>query len=315
MIRFRYEPFRPGQAVIVVGGAPAGALHLSSWPGNATPPELRAPTSSEIVLKFLGLKTARREVLRRGAEVVTAAHFGVDALLALWALCHPHRAQGFTGPLQAAAYSGAYEVFVLPEATKICCAIHRLADPERSPPRAELTGADAEGQAIARFHALLPRVDDLLGYPDRFVAEWREEFETIQADRARLTAGAAAVEEFPEVDLAVVRTPRPLHPMARNSATDRLRVLTITGEATYDLAYRAESWADRPDRAALPRVDLAPLRPELQALEPAGTWRWDGIAFPTPRLRCEDPAGRSIPSAIPPDRFLALLLAFLARHG
>ncbi len=318
MPSLRYEPFRPGTAsagAIVVGGLPAGRLHLSQWPGNATPPALKADTSLEIVLRFLGLKTSRREALRQGAEVATSPCLGVDALLGLWALLAPHRAQGFTGPLQAAAFSGEFQVFVFPEATKICCAINRLSDPDRSPQRGERRGADPWERLGALSRALLPRLDDLVGYPDRFAADWEEEFETIQADRRLIAGGTATVEEFPEVDLAVVRAPDPLHLVARNSATERLRVLTITGGATYELTYRAETWVDLVSRPVAPRINLAPLLPELQAEESAGTWRFDGIARRVPALRCADAAGAPCPSAIPPDRFLGILRRYLAARA
>jgi hypothetical protein len=318
MVTLRYEPYRPDRSpheLIIVGGSAPAALHLSHWPGNATPPALRADTSLEISLKFLNLKTPRREEVRRGAAVATSPRFSVDALLAVWALVAPHRAQGFTGPLQAAAFSGEYQVYVIPEATKICCALMRLADPERSPLRPELGGPDPWERVGARYRALLPLLDDLLGYVDRFEGDWRDEFQGIQADRELLARGQASLEEFPEVDLAVVRAPRALHPVARNSATDRLRVLTIVGETNYEMTYRAESWVDFTSRPVAPRIDLGPLLPELQTLETGSTWRWDGIAGPVPSLRCVDAAGRPAPSAIAPDRLIALLRRYLASHA
>lgn len=317
-MKLRYEPFRPGPApadAIVVSGPPGGALHLSQRPGNATPPALKADTSLEIVLKFLNLKTPRREALRRGAEVVTSSCFGVDPLLALWSLLAPHRAQGFTGPLQAAAFSGEFQVFIFPEATKICCAINRLSDPERSPLRGELRWAGPWERLAALNRALLPRVDDLMGYLDRFAADWEEEFDAIQTDRRLFAEGTATVEEYPDVDLAVIRAPRCLHPVARNIATERLRVLTLTGAAASELTYRAESWVEFVSRPVSPRIDLAPLLPELHALETAGAWRFDGIAQPVPSLRCADAAGAPGPSTIPPDRLIAILRRYLAAHA
>ena len=318
MERLRYESFRPARGsanAIVVSGTPGGGPHLSHWPGNASPPAVKADTSLEIVLKFLNLKPARRDALCQGASVVTSPCFGVDALLALWSLLTPHRAQGFTGPLQAAAFSGEFQVFVFPEATRICCAINRLGDPERSPLRGELGGAGPWERLGALHRALLPRVDELLGYADRFAADWREEFEAIEADRRLFGEGKAAVEEFPDVDLAVIRAPRPLHPVARNTATERLRVLTATGPATYELIYRAETWVELVSRPVLPRLDLAPLLPELQALESAGTWLFDGIARPVPSLRCADAGGAAGPSTIAPDRFLSILRRYLTAHA
>ncbi len=318
MVKLRYEPYRPERSpdeLIVVGGAVPAALHLSHCPGNATPPALKADTSLEIALKFLNLKTPRRDELRRGAEIVTSPRFSVDALLALWALVAPHRAQGFTGPLQAAAFSAEYQVFIFPEATKICCAANRLADPDRSRLRGGLGTGDAWERLGARFRALLPLLDDLFGDVDRFEPDWREEFEAIQADRDLAARGQAKIEEFPEVDLAVLRPPRRLHPVARNSATDRLRVLTIAGETNYEMIYRAESWAEFTSRPVAPRIDLGPLLPELRGLETSATWRWDAITEPTPSLRCVDAKGGAAASAVAPDRLIALLRRHLAAHA
>lgn len=318
MIRLRYEPFRPEldrANKIVVGGPPSVGLHLSHWPGNATPLPLKADTSLEIVLKFLNLKTPRREALRRGAEIATSLSFGVDPLLALWALVAPERAQGFTGPLQAAAFSGDFEVDVFPEATKVCCTLNRWSDPERSPLGSELGGADEWDRLGALYRALRPRLDALLGYVDRFQADWEEEYESIRAGRRLLAEGTATVTEFPEEDLAVVRTPQVLHPVARNTATDRLRVATITGEAVFELVYRAETWVELVSRPVAPRIDLHPLLAELQAMESAGTWQFDGLDRPVPSLRCADAAGRPGPSAIPPEGLLGLLRRYLAAHA
>jgi hypothetical protein len=124
-----------------------------------------------------------------------------------------------------------------------------------------------------------------------------------------------SVEEFPEVDLAVLRAPRALHPVARNSATDRLRVLTIAGETTYALTYRAESWTDFASRPVAPRLDLGPLLPELQAAESGGTWRWDGIAARVPSLRCLAADGLPAPSSIAPERFIGMVRTYLTAHA
>ena len=76
----------------------------------------------------------------------------------------------------------------------------------------------------------------------------------MEADLALLDAGGATLEDEPAADLAILRTPRPLHPMAVYPRTRRTRVLTVTPDGTLVLAHRYETWIEYVSRDARRRA-------------------------------------------------------------
>jgi hypothetical protein len=109
-------------------------------------------------------------------------------------------------------------------------------------------------------------------------------------------------------DAAVLRAPRPLHPMAVHPRTARMRVLTALPDGTLSLAHRYETWVDFASRPLAPRVDLTPLADRLQEMEERpGRWLFEGVDAITPRLFLAASGGRPGPSSIGADRLLSEL--------
>jgi hypothetical protein len=74
--------------------------------------------------------------------------------------------------------------------------------------------------------------------------------------------------------------------MVLYNSTERLRVLTVLPGGRYCLRYRYESWVQFASRAVMPRVDLTPLLPRLQAMEQENVqWVFEGNAAMTPSLQ------------------------------
>src|SRR5829696_2063571 len=92
-----------------VDGTVDNALHLSHWEGNTTPEELRADTSTEIALNFVGWPG--RDEWARGVEVVTNNHFDADGVLSVWSVLGGERASGLRRELIAAAEAGDFSEF------------------------------------------------------------------------------------------------------------------------------------------------------------------------------------------------------------
>ena len=142
---------------------------------------------------------------------------------------------------------------------------------------------------------------------------WRSEWAVVERDIALLDAGEATIDDHPAGDVAIVRTPRPLHDMAVHPRTARTRVLTATPDGTIVLVHRYETWVTYASRPLPPRVDLAPLLPRLQAAERGpGRWSFDGVDPIRPRLYAGDGRGRAVPSSLEPERVAAELAEFLA---
>jgi hypothetical protein len=144
---------------------------------------------------------------------------------------------------------------------------------------------------------------------------WVEEDDLLGTSEVTLDRGESTIEEFEDVDLAVVRVPPGcpertahrftqhrdvfIHPMAVYNRTQCNRIAMICGDRLrFD--YRYESWIQMVTHRPPPRIDLQPLAEALGDMEIDGThWRFDGVAEITPSL---EPDGGV--SSLGEDRFL-----------
>src|SRR5258705_10457871 len=84
-----------------VDGTVSNSIHFSHWEGNATPPEVKADTSTEIALTLVA--SPNRNVLTNDLELVTNNHFDTDAVLSVWPVLIGDRAEEFLAVLFAGA--------------------------------------------------------------------------------------------------------------------------------------------------------------------------------------------------------------------
>ena len=294
--------------VVVDGPArPETVLGLSHWPDGGTPQQLAADTSTEIAVRYLDRVAGGDEV-----AIVTNNHFDEDGMLAAWVVLHrpepgPRRALAV-----AAAEAGDFHTWSDPWAAR--CAIGLMAMAERATTpypdviRA-LNRAWSRDPAGDICRALLPRVAGLLDDPERFHRQWAPRWERVERDIAALDSGAATMEDVPDADLVVIRAPRPLDPLATHPRTDRMRVLTATPDGMLRLEHRYETWVRYVSRPLIPRRDLSPLLPDLQALERGpGVWRFEGIDQPLARLGVVSGDGSPAPSTLDPARVIDALV-------
>ena len=303
-----------GRPHVVVDGVPlpGTVLSLSHRPGGGTPANLADDTSALIVDRYLRAGAGGERV-----AAVTNDHYDEDGLFGIWLLLEsppegsPERALAI-----AASEAGDFKTWRDPWAPRVAIAAMGMAErhltplPEVGRILARAGGRDPAGQL---YRAILPRTAGLLADPERYRMIWSGEWGRVEADMALLDAGDATIAEEPAADLAVLRAPRPLHPMAVYPRTDRTRVLTATPDGTLVLAHRYETWVEYASRDLPPRVDLAPLAAELQRRETRpGRWVWDGAQAITPRLWLDAGPGRRAgpaPSSIPAEELVDALVA------
>lgn len=287
-----------GRPNVIVDGAaaPGTVLCLSHWPGTPTPPDLQADLSAEMAFRYL------RTFDRHGdARLVSNNHADQDGLVSVLALTDPATALAHEPLLTDVAAAGDFGTYRIRDAARASMIISAYTDGERSPLAAELAAvADPTGLL---YTELLPRLVEMVTHPERYEALWAEEDAALTASEARV-ADDVAIEEVPELDLAVVTVPEDapaggghrfggdwaagLHPMAVHNATDRLALLTMRGRR-YDVLYRYETWVQLRSRAARPRRDLGPLAAALTEREPAGVvWVADAPGSLTAGLRLAD---------------------------
>jgi hypothetical protein len=316
----RYVPYGPELErepnVIVDGyGNAATMLVLSHWPRSKTPPELKADTSTEIVLNFL--RSPERERYRQAAEAVSNNHFDVDGLMSVWAMLNPEAAIDRAELVVAMAECGDFDRWSGEHATKAVCALYGLESLPSSPLRQGLTGVrDYLERTAYLYRETLPFVPKLLGDVDPFEEYWRPEYDKVQAGRELFARGEATLQEVRELDLAVFDLPRELHDMALCEQTRCTRVALIIGGDRYQARYRYESWVELQSRRPPPRIDLKPFAEQLQAIEGnEGEWVADEVQRTLPRLRLRGPEGGTSPSSLTPGLFVRLFMSYLRENA
>ena len=311
----RYVPYGPeleNTPNVIVDGRGNGAtvLALTHWPRNQTPPELKADTSTEIVINYL--RSPQRESYRQGAEAVSNNHYDVDGLMSVWAMLNPEPALERADLLVAIGECGDFDRWSGELATKVTCALYGLENGTSSLIRKQLAGKDYLERTAFLYQEVLPLVPQLFEEIDRFGEYWRPLFDRVQADRELFDRGEAKLEEIPQLDLAIFDLPRPVHDMALYEQTPCSRVALAIAGHRYQVRYRYESWVELQSRRPPPRIDLRPFAELLQTFEGnAGDWVADDVQRSLARLRLRGPEGGSSPSSITPGLFMRLLASFL----
>jgi hypothetical protein len=297
-----------GRPHAVVDGPmlPGTKLCLSHWPATATPEALLADTSAAIVDRYIDLEPGGPDL-----ALVTNNHFDEDGLFAAWLLLE----RPPPGPLRdlalAAAEAGDFHTWTDPAAPRCALAVRAMADRATTPfPQVKraLARPDNDDATAVMYRTILRRVPSLLADPDRYAFLWADAWGDAEADIASLESGESTIREVPDLDLAVVRAPRPLAEFAVYPLTARMRVLTRTDSGHITLRYRYETWIRYISRPLPPRVDLAPVLEELQSRESRpGTWRFEGVDPATPRLYFGDDRGMPAPSGLELDEVVEIL--------
>jgi nitrite reductase/ring-hydroxylating ferredoxin subunit len=273
-------------------------LELSHWPGNKTPLAYRRDTSTEAVLAWLEDDNAAVPISALAAASVD--HFDIDGLLALWSALNPDEALRSGRLLTASAETEDFDRFQ--DETALAATLSLLSR-ER---RAAAAVVDAKVSTTAAFtralyEALLPEVAQILADPWRLQPHWDAEFRDVMRSRAVLEAKTADahLEEWPDVDLAVVISGERLHPYAVHAATERTRILLLTPGHRPQLSYRYESFVDLVSRQTAPRLPLKPLGASLNEKEVGGVWIADGMLTAHPKVQLFANDGGIAPSSLP----------------
>lgn len=308
------------QPNIIVDGPPQSAtvLALSHWPNNQTPDELKRDTSTAIVFAYLDRPTLHREV-----PAVSNSHFDEDGLFSMFALVDPVTATANRELLIDASLAGDFGRFESRDAARLVFTVEAFADQRVSPLPRRTFAACERRRAASLYQQMLERLPLLLADLPGHEACWAAQDAHLEDSLQRVATGAVEVQEFPELDLAVIRIPAdlppravrrylraervPVHPFAIHRATPCNRLLRIQGRR-FELQYRYESWVQMASARPALRVALEPFAASLNECESApGTWRAEAVTDVAPRLYldCAEASG------IPETEFIARLADYL----
>lgn len=283
-------------ANVVVDGSPneSTVLTLTHWPGIEQPAGLAADLSAEMAFNYLDARPNHPT-----ANVVTNNHFDQDGLVAMFALIDPQRSLGHRQRLIDIAAAGDFATYEFRDSARASMAIWAYAQRDRSP-LGSLLDEPYEQVCATLYETLLPLLIPMVEEPTRFRDLWEQEDVHLAASEQAIADGSVTVEEVKGVDLAIVtitggplqgghrfasETSDLIHPMAINNATRCCRLLIIDGHE-YLYKDRYETWVQFRSRQLPKRVDLEPLRDELETLETgAATWTASKASSLTPTLR------------------------------
>ena len=305
----RFLPYHELQDVpnIIVdgGGLPSTRLVLSHWPLSGTPRELKADLSAQIVFNYL-----ERPEFHVKVPAVSNNHFDEDGLISLYSILNPEEALKQKDLLVDIASAGDFGTYRERQAVRSYFVISSFADADMSPLDKKIFSRPYPETAAALYEHVLERLPDILQNLESYESLWRAQDEFLTQSELALAEGKIRIEEFPDVDLAIVKAEdgMEIHPVAVHNATGCFRIAMLIGRE-YSFAYRYETWVQYISRTPLPRVDLHPLAMALSE-EEGSEWKFDGVDAITPGLRKSD-GGES---RIPPQVFLERLLSSL-RQG
>jgi hypothetical protein len=332
----RFEFYHDGLARVPklsVDGTVDDALHLSHWEGNATPEELRADTSTEIALNFVGWP--RRDEWARGVEVVTNNHFDADGVLSVWTVLSGERALDLGDELVAAAEAGDFSEFPDESAVRVSILLQGGDNPfvpGVNSPLVEHLAGGAEVDEARAYELVLPEVERVLTRTDDYESLWREGWGRVERTLESFARGGSRVEEDAESRLSLVtlapdiygaqgfdpaRHAAPYTALAHNARGEVLLVATpLAGGWSYRIDYPYYSWAVTFTRPRVARRDLSALVERLNGMEGDGgdaTWKTDGSEL-TSAVKFLDGGGVPAASRLRPDEVAAELRAELLRQ-
>ena len=295
---------------------PNEVLNLGHWPGNRTPPQLKANTAVEMALKLVETPNWRLQL--GSTSVLTNHHYDTDGVLSCWILLAPDVAPQYAEGMISAAVAGDYGLFTTPYGVKLDLLLTNLQDPRRSPLSSHLS-EDPTRNIQVLYDWVHERLPALFAQVDSYAELWTPEYEVIEADLRFIASGGATVREYPNAVLSVIESDRPLNVIARWSRTQFGRLLSIVHRqdgTLFEFQYALPSFHDRIDRPSLSRPELSCLAEQFNEREtaPQGRWVFDDNRF-IPKLHFANADGLLESSGLPPAEVKAEITDYFAQFG
>lgn len=311
---------------ISVDGTVGNSIHFSHWQGNETPAEVKADTSTEIVLNVAA--SPNMKALTQGIELVTNNHFDTDGVLSVWTMLNPERALALRDKLIPAAEAGDFSEFTAPDAIRASIAIQGsdqpvTADDVGSPLARQLAGQPVTNDARA-YELVLPEVERLLTRTAEFENLWREPWQQIERAIESFERSASTVQEFSEAKISLItiapevfgsagfdpaRHAAPFTAISRY-ARGQLFLIAISYQKgwAYRFDYPYYSWAETIVRPRIVRRDLTPAMSKLNELEPGDSGRWSlDSSELSSAAKFSAAAGRLASSMLEPERVMQII--------
>ncbi len=328
----RFEFYHPGLDDIPklsVDGTVSNSIHFSHWEGNETPRELKADTSTEIVLNLVA--SANRHELTQGIDLVTNNHFDTDGVLSVWTALAGERALELRDKLIPAAEAGDFCEFTNEAAVRASIVIQGSDQPspgdEAGSPLASYLAGEKVDDPRA-YELVLPEVERVLTRIDDYEHLWRAAWGKIASAIDSFERGASKVTESADSGLSLVTlAPEMFSPAGFAPSRDGAPYTAISRYAkgsmfliatplksgwAYRIDYPYYSWAETIVRPRIKRRELSQLLVKLNQLETEGegVWKFDNREM-TSAIKFLGNEGMLAASRLAPDEVVTVLSAEL----
>jgi len=278
-----------------VDGTVPNSFHFSHWEGNETPSELKADTSTEIVLNLVA--SPNRNKLAQGIELVTNNHFDTDGVLSVWTALAGERALPLRDKLIPAAEAGDFCEFKTESAVRASIIIQGPDQPtpgeDSGSPLANYLAGEKVNDDARAYELVLPEVERVITRTDDYEHLWRtawgkvevaiESFERRHSSVTELAdAGLSLITLAPEMfgpdDFDPSRHAAPYTAISRYAKGSMFLIATpLRGGWAYRIDYPYYSWAETVVRPRIERRELSQLLIKLNQLETGGdgVWQFD----------------------------------------
>ena len=277
-----------------VDGTVANSIHFSHWEGNQTPAEVKADTSTEIVLNLVA--SPNRDELTQGIELVTNNHFDTDGVLSVWTALAGERALELRDRLIPAAEAGDFCELTNEAGVQVSIVIQGpdqagLENDSGSPLAGYLAGERVD-EARA-YELVLPEVERVLTQVDDYEHLWRASWEKIARAVESFERGSSQVTESLDSGVSLItlaaevfspdgfdpsRHATPVTAISRYAKGSLFLIATpLQNGWAYRIDYPYYSWAETIVRPRIQRHDFTQLLTELNQLESGreGVWKLD----------------------------------------
>jgi uncharacterized protein DUF6687 len=275
-----------------VDGTVPNSIHFSHWEGNETPVEVKADTSTEIVLNVVASPEMKR--LTQGIELVTNNHFDTDGVLSVWSMLTGAQALEFRDKLVAAAEAGDFCEFRSEDGVRASIVIQGAdqAGPENdagSPLASYLAGERVTDES-REYELVLPEVEKVLTRTNEYEHLWRTAWTQIATALESFERHDSIVEEFDDPSLSLItlasgifgaRGFKPTQHSAPFTVISRyargqlfLIATPLESGWSYRIDYPYYSWAETVVRPRIEPHDFTALTTRLNQLERNKDGRW-----------------------------------------
>lgn len=258
-------------------------LHLSHWPGNETPQELKADSSTEII--FTLLSHPDKDSFLKGITTVSNNHYDVDGVLAVFALMYPELALPLKDRCIAVARTGDFAEFIDEDALKSCIALYALENRLLSPFAGELTAHPDEAERVTLlYHKAFGMIPEILANPDAFEPLWKTEYAQFEQGNSSFEKRESVFSNYDDCRLSVLESVHELHPCVVNSWSKHQTVLVVQKisalEHKYQLFYKTIGWFDTGKPKVFARPGFESLAQELNLIDDRknGIWKVTGTS-------------------------------------